>query len=224
VKPEKIGATELGYKVAEGPLRFSAAAFYYDYKDVQVTTYEFFSSTVANAAAVHIYGLDADLTYQVTPDFEFTFSGAYAHAIYASFPNASAWSQNLNPASPNYGVISQISIDATGLPVERTPSFSGSLSADYGFDVAGGRLVVNGNLFYTAKYYFDVAEQAPQNAYSLLNLRATWTDPKKRYDISVFGTNVTNTKYYIQSFIDPSAFRSTYGEPAMFGGSVTFHF
>ena len=224
VKPEKINAYEVGYKVAQNAIRFNAAAFYYDYKDVQVTTYQFFGSTVANAASVHIYGLDADLTLQVTPDFDFTLSGAYAHARYENFPDASAWSQNLNPASPAYGVISQVGYDATGLPVERAPSFSGSLSANYGLDVASGRLVLNGNLFYTTKYYFDVAEQAPQNAYAVLNLRATWTDPTKHYDVSVFGTNVTNTKYYISSFIDPSAFRSVYGQPAMFGGNVTFHF
>lgn len=224
VEPEKIDAYEVGYKLATSAIRFNTAAYYYNYKDVQVTTYEFFSSTVANAAAAHIYGLDADLTLQVTKDFDFTLSGAYNHSRYASFPNASAWTQNLNPASPNYGVISQIGYDATGATVERAPTFSGSLSADYGFNLAGGRMVLFGNLFYTTKYYFDVAHQAPQDAYALLSLRATWTDPTKRYDLSLYGTNVTNTKYYLTSYIDPSSFRSVYGPPAMVGGSVTYHF
>ncbi len=225
VKPETIDADEVGYKFAGPVFRVNVAGFFYNYKDIQVVTYGAGGSGfVVNAAVAHIYGIDGEAAYEVTHDLELTLSAGWTHARYQSFTNATSTTQNLNPASPNYGAISLVPFDATGSPVERTPDFSGSLGANYGFDVADGRLVLNGNLFYTDRFNFDVAGQLPQPSYALLNLRATWTNPTKLYDLAVYGTNVTNRSYYISSFTDPNASRAVYGDPAMFGVSVTFHF
>jgi iron complex outermembrane recepter protein len=225
VKPETIDAYEIGYKIAESRIRANVAGFFYNYKDVQVTTYGAGGqSFVVNAASAHNYGIDGDLAYAVTPDLELTASGGYTHARYQNFPNATGTTQDLNPASPTYGTISLVPYDATGGRVERTPNFSGSIGANYGFDVAGGRLVLNGNLFYTSKFYFDVSQQLPQGAYALLNMRATWTDPSNHYDVSIYGSNLTDRKYYIASFTDPYATRAVFGDPAMFGATITVRF
>ena len=225
VKPETIDAYEIGYKTAQSIVRANVAGFFYQYKDIQVTTYGAGGqSDTVNAADAHIYGVDGDLAVQVPRDLELTLSAGWTHARYINFPNATATTQNLNPASPTYGTISLVPFNASGDPVERTPDFSGTIGGNYGFDVAGGRLVLNTNLFYTSKFYFDVAEQLPQGSYAILNARVTWTDPSKRYDFSLYGTNLTNRVYYIASFTDPYASRAVFGDPAMFGGSVTFHF
>jgi iron complex outermembrane receptor protein len=225
VQPETIDAYEIGYKTAQSIVRANVAGFFYQYKNIQVTSYGAGGqSETVNAADAHIYGVDGDLTVQVTRDLELTLSAGWTHARYINFPNATATTQNLNPASPTYGTISLVPYNASGNPVERTPDFSGTIGGNYGFDVAGGRLVVNSNLFYTSKFYFDVAEQLPQGSYAILNARATWTDPSKRYDFSIYGTNLTSRQYYIASFTDPYASRAVFGDPAMFGGQVTIHF
>ncbi|HZU63424.1 MAG TPA: TonB-dependent receptor [Novosphingobium sp.] len=225
VKPEKIDAFELGYKVASGPLRFNLATYYYNYRDVQVAS--FFASGVSvvrNAASEHIYGVDGDLSYAITPDFHVTLSGAYTHAVYGRFENAIGYQQDLNTSSATYSLFEPYNVNATGYPVQNTPRFAGSIGADYGFDLPKGRLVLNGNLFYSDGFYFDQAMQLPQTSYTLLNLRATWTDPSKKLDLSVYANNVTNQMYRIANFTDTFASRQVWGAPRTIGGSLTYRY
>ena len=195
VKPETIDAFEVGYKIANHLVRFNVAGYYYNYKDIQVTAYGASGTSITrNAAAAHIYGLDGDLSLQLSREFDVTLSGAYTHARYQSFRDAIGFVQDLNATHPTFGQFQNVNIDATGFPVQRTPEFSGSIGANYHTRIAGGKLALNGNLFYSSKFYFDAVKQLPQKAYELLNLKATWTDPSDRFDLSVFGTNITNTK------------------------------
>lgn len=225
VKPEHIDAWEAGYKIANRLIRFNVAGFYYNYRDIQVTSYGANGASITrNAAAAHIYGVDGDLSLQITPDFSLNASAAYTHAKYKTFRDAIGYQQILDPTSAAFGQFGTINIDASGFPVQRTPRFSGSVGGSYGMDLAGGRIALNANLFYTSKFYFDAVKQLPQKRYALLNLRATWTDPSKKLDISAYGTNVTNTKYFSANFTDTFASRAVYGAPSEFGGSVTFHF
>ena len=225
VRPEKIDAFEVGYKSAGSIVRLNVAAFYYNYKDIQVSIYGPGGRGVfLNAASAKIYGIDGDVNFAVTPDFDITLSGVYMHARYKDFPNAIGYVQDLAPLSATYGKFVTLNINANDFPVARTPDFSGSIGASYRVNVGGGKLALNGNLFYTSKFYFDSVKQLPQKAYALLNLKATWTDPSDQFDVSVFGTNVTGTKYRIQNFIDDTANRQVWGEPAVYGVQVGVRF
>ena len=225
VNPETIDAFEVGYKLASGSLQLSAAAFYYNYKDIQVTSYGASGTSITrNAAAAHNYGLDGDLTWKLTSDFSVNLSGAYTHARYKDFTNAIGFQQDLTPTSPSYGQFGIVNINANDFNVQRTPDFAGSVGANYGFDLGGGRLVLNANLYYTSKFYFDAVQQLPQSSYSLLNLRGTWTDPSGHYSVSLFGTNVTSQKYFAQNFTDTFGSRAVYGPPALIGGTFAVHF
>lgn len=222
VEPETIDAFEVGYKTAEGPLRLNAAAFYYNYKDVQVTTYGAGGqSQTVNAAKARIYGLDADLTYDVSDAFSVTLAGAYTNAKYKSFPNAIASHLDLSdPAT----YLTTFSRDVSGFAVERTPKFAGSIGANYAVPLAGGELKLSSNVFYTGSYFFTPNHQLKQPSYTLVNLKATWTDPSDHVDFSVFGKNITGEKYFVANFLDPFAARARYGEPAMYGASVTYRY
>ncbi|MGE4430930.1 MAG: TonB-dependent receptor [Sphingobium sp.] len=225
VDPEKIDAFEVGFKTASGPLRFNLASFYYKYKDVQVAS--FFGqgvSVIRNAASAEIYGVDGELSYDVTPDLNLFANVAWTHADYDKFPNAIGYQQDLDPTSPNYSTFQPVNIDASGYQVLRSPRLAFNVGGNYGFDLAGGRMALNANYFHTSKFYFDAVEQFGQKAYGLLNLRATWTDPTDRFDLSVFGTNVTDTKYITQTLPDTVAIRQAYGEPAVIGASMTFRY
>jgi iron complex outermembrane receptor protein len=71
--------------------------------------------------------------------------------------------------------------------MQRSPEFTGSVGARYTTDVAGGRLALSGNLYYSSKPYFDPAEQLSQGSYATLGLRAEWTAPSERYTHAVAG-------------------------------------
>lgn len=237
VEPETIDAFEIGYKTGGYPLRLTIAGFYYDYQDIQVTSYgEGGQSLTVNAAKAEIYGIDGDLTYDVTDDFSISLSAAWTHAEYKSFNTAvGRFTDGAAFSEPNgcpdgtvggvpVGYLGVCPHDATGTAVERTPDFSGNIAANYGFDLFGGRMMANANLFYSGSYYFDPAHQLKQPSYTLLNLKATWTDPSDHLDLSVFGKNVTDEEYFVSNFIDPSAARARYGEPATYGASLTYRY
>jgi iron complex outermembrane receptor protein len=222
VEPETIDAFEVGYKTSEGPLRLNVAGFYYNYKDIQVTSYGAGGqSQTVNAAKARIYGIDGDLTYDVTDAFSITLAGAYTDAKYKDFPNAVA--SNIDISNP-LTFLKTFGRDVSGFRVERTPKFAGSVGASYTVSLAGGELKLNGNVFYTGSYYFDPAHQLRQPSYTLVNVKATWTDPSEHLDLSVFGKNVTNEKYFVANFVDPYSARARYGEPATFGGSIAYRF
>jgi iron complex outermembrane receptor protein len=226
VQPEKIDAFEVGYKLSAGAIRANVAAFYYDYKDIQVTAYGAGGTSITqNAADSHIYGLDGDFVWQATRDLTFNLSGAYTHARYQDFDGAIAFNQDLNAHSASYGEFLTSEVNASGYQMQRTPNFAGNVGAHYGIDLNGsGRLTLSASLYYTSSFYFDAVEQLPQAAYSLLNLRATWTDPTGHIDVSLFGNNVTNTTYFAANFTDTFASRAVYGAPALVGGTVTYRF
>lgn len=85
-------------------------------------------------------------------------------------------------------------------------------------------MALNGNVFHTGSYFFDPAHQLRQPAYTLVNLRATWTDPTDHFDLSVFGKNVLDEEYFVSNFVDPFSARARYGETATFGASLTYRY
>ena len=240
VKPEHINAYEVGLKTAEGPLRLNLAGFFYDYKDIQVTSYgtDGVSDTV-NAGEAHIYGLDGDVTYAVTHRLSVGLTGTLLNAHYTNFGAYNSTGTCINCAyetlytaafapgggyNPVSGGFNQGALPATGNQIERTPNFAGGANVDYAMPAFGGQLKLNANLFFTESYWLDALHQLRDPSYTTLNLRATWTDPSARFDISVFGKNINNARYFIGITADTSAAPVTCGAPSLYGAQVTFHF
>ena len=224
IKPEKIDAFEVGFKTAKGPFRFESSAFYYNYKDLQVAAYIGVTSIFRNAATSRIWGLDSSLTAQITDAFDISVSGTYTHAKYRDFQGAVAYAQDNDPTSPTFSLFNTFPTDASGNVMPRAPKFMGNLNLHYRVDLGGGKLDLNANGYYTTKFYYDAPHQFSQGAYGLVNLRATYTTPDERFAFSVYGTNVTDTKYRNQVLPGTYAVQQTYGEPAAIGVSATFNY
>ena len=115
------------------------------------------------------------------------------------------------------GSLTQTTTDASGLKMQRSPSFTGNVGANYGLDLAGGRLLLSGNLYYSSSLFFDPSEQFKQKAYEVLSLRAQWTDPSERYTVAVFGDNVTDKRYQSQVLFNTLGIGSVWAAPATYG-------
>ncbi|WP_334183767.1 TonB-dependent receptor [Novosphingobium sp.] len=232
VKPEKIDAFEVGFKYDNR--RFSAdfAGFYYNYKNLQVSSYQDGAAQIRNAASSEIYGLEAQLRYKVSDAFSLLGGAAWTHARYKSFTNAPYYSycdpaiadlSNAMACIPTAlggfgpGAITQTSTDASGYKMQRAPDFTGNIGASYGLDLGGGKLVLSGNLYYTSSFYFDPEQQFKQKGYGVLALRAEWTDPSDRYTVAVFGDNVTNTRYRTQVLFNTLGTGSVWNAPVTYG-------
>lgn len=224
IKPEKIDAFEIGFKTAKGPFRFEGSAFYYNYKDLQVAAYIGVTSIFRNAATSRIWGLDSSLNAKLTDNFDITLSGTYTNAKYRNFQGAVAYAQDLVPGSPTFSLFNTFATDASGNTMPRAPKFNANVNLHYGLDLAGGKLDLNANGYYTTGFFYDSPHQFRQGAYGIVNLRATYTTPDKRFAFSVYGTNVTDTKYRNQVLPGTYAIQQTFGEPAAIGASVTFNY
>jgi iron complex outermembrane recepter protein len=234
VKPENINAFEVGYKYDDRALAVDLAGFYYNYKNLQVSSFQSGAAQIRNAASSEIYGLEAQMRYRVSSDFNIYGGAAYTHARYKSFTNAPYYSYCDPTAGPTSvlfcvppafgglgaGALVQGFIDASGFKMQRAPEFTGNVGASYGADVAKGRMTLSGNLYYTSSFYFDPEQQFRQDGYALLSLRAQWVDPSQRFTLAVFGDNVTGKRYQTQVLFNTLGIGSVWSPPATYGVSV----
>ncbi|MET0987014.1 MAG: TonB-dependent receptor [Steroidobacteraceae bacterium] len=224
VDPEEINAYELGYKLAKTDYRFEASAFYYDYKDLQVASYIGTSAIINNAASSEVYGVDTSFTAQLSERFDLTLGAVWLHARYENYDTAVSYFQVLDPTSPAFALFANQTVDASDNDVARSPEITASIGLHYNQPLASGNLDLNANYYYTDKFYFDAVNQFGQDAYGLLNLRATWTTADEKWAYAVYGTNVTDEKYRTQVLPGTFAIQQTYGEPAAVGISVTYKY
>jgi iron complex outermembrane receptor protein len=240
VKPEDIDAFEVGYKFDNRTLAVALAAFYYDYQNLQVSSYQFGAAQIRNAASSEIYGAEAQLQYRVSSAFNVNAGVAYTHARYESFTNDPYYSYcdpnpSTSPTSPLWctpqslgglgnGGLAQALTDGSGGEMQRAPELTGNLGASYGINTGIGDITLSGNLYYTSDFYFDPNQQFKQDAYTLLSLRAQWTDSSGRFSLAVFGDNVTDEDYRTQVLFNTLGIGTVWGPPATYGVSAGVKF
>jgi iron complex outermembrane receptor protein len=240
-RPEKITAYEVGYKTAASRLQFSAAAFYYDYKDLQIGVTipnpngtGGLINTVINAKKAEVYGLDAELSVEPVDYLNLRIGAAWLHGRYKDFPNATGTGLN---AATGLNITNQIQ-NWSGKQMIRSPNFSGNLGVDYEFqDVVGGKLLVGANARYTSSFATNAAslygrlagpratkQRYRQGAYALVNAQATWTDPSGHYRVGAFVNNLTDKRYRLTYSGGAFGDYSTWASPRTYGVRVGYEF
>ena len=226
VDPEELLAFEVGMKsILPGDMGFlNVAAFYYDYKDMQVqvggvfllpdgspdpeATPFFFAE---NAGKAEIYGVDLELTdLRLATHFSLDFLAAYLHAEYEEYDsidddrNPVSYAGNTLPRAPEWTLASAINID----------------NLRFG-DTAEGAIRLEYN--YRSKTYFTVdnAEVATQDAYGLVNLLANIDFDGGRWGLRLSGRNLTDEKFF--NFHRGDVFANT-GEFRTWEVGVNFRF
>jgi iron complex outermembrane receptor protein len=199
VKPEDINAWEVGAKFDDGSLSLEAAGFYYDYKNLQVSSYlSDGRAQIANAASSEIYGLEASMRYRLGSHFELNGGASWTHARYKTFDNAPVYVRCPNPAGCGSGTSFYIPTGTTleNVTMQRTPEFTGNIGARYRTGLAGGEFQVSGNLYYTSKFFFGPSgTQFPQKGYETASARVQWTDPSDVITFAVWCDNLTDKRY-----------------------------
>ncbi|HEX8484537.1 TonB-dependent receptor [Sphingomonas sp.] len=189
-QPETLDAYEVGLKTElfDRRLRFNVGGFWYDDKNVQVLSAFLGGTITSNAAAARIRGFEADFEAAVTPEFRLSGGLSIQGGEYTSYPNGVSLTQN--------GV--RTFVDQRGNETIVTPPFSGTLTATYNADLGdSGRLQPSVTLTYNDRYYWQSDNRLTQPAFTLLNASLLWTSPSKRFDVRLWGKNLTDATYYI---------------------------
>ena len=210
VNPEKIQAYEVGAKVRAAGITFTGAAYAYDYKDIQLSSYVTINGilTVAlsNATKAKMRGVEftadgnigggfsanAGISYEPKLNY-----GVYNTALAVTpLTDAQIAANNANPATAGINKASRTNYDASGSQMVRAPKTTANGRLSYEGEVAGGKLDANLNGSYTGEFFWQPGNLSRESPYFLLNTRLGWTQPNGRVTYSVFGNNLTNKLYH----------------------------
>jgi len=232
IRPEKIDAFEVGFKTARSRYHFEAAAYYYDYKDLQVTAITQLqnpprtATVLTNAATARIYGAEASLTAAVTDALNVRVGGAYTHARYRKFLGA-----GVTIPGPT-GLNVSATQDFSGLRIARAPDWTFNAGADYTIPVGEGRVVVSGNGYYTSSYAPQNEAYNPatgdhyyyQKAYFSANAAIDWTLPGDHVTVGAYVNNLTDKRFRISSGANPFGTYYVQSQPRTYGVRVGYKY
>jgi iron complex outermembrane receptor protein len=229
VQPETVTAYEVGFKTNRAPVRLETAAYYYDYKDLQVSSLlvqdGIITNLLNNAATARIYGAEATIDWAPVSRWNLEVAGAYNHARYVNFPDAAAGivvNGLLTNGSQNFG----------GLPLPRAPDWTATAKSDYTVPVGASKVSLDLSLTYTSSYIINSDSYLPgthdflfqQGGYALANGSVTWTAPGDRWWASVYSNNMFNRRYAIyENFSVLGAFDQL-NSPVIYGVRAGFKF
>ena len=203
LQPEVLDAYETGLKadLLDRRLRVNAAAFYYDYQNIQVNQIQNGLLVVYNGKGAHSYGLDTDLEARVTNHFTLTAGAALIHARYTSFPTAfqttpitPSFPPPAPPPAPNGGNAVGTG-DASGNELQNTPSFTANAGLVYEIPSSVGTFAIAGNYYYNGGYYTAPENRLKQDSYDILDASIGWTSTGGHYSARLWSRNLTNSLY-----------------------------
>jgi iron complex outermembrane receptor protein len=216
--PETLNAYEVGMKSEfASRVRFNIAAFYYDYRNIQIAIVPGGSGQIfTNAGHARNYGTDANLDIIASQNLKFSIGAGYLNAKYLQYLNAQGFTA--------LGAAINIP-NAAGRFLSFAPEASGNVSATYTLPTSVGTFAFDANVAYQSHYYISPAEVPVIPARALLASSIEWTaDGNRPWGIRVWGRNLTNQ--YVGAGITSSSggWYATYSEPRVFGVDLTKKF
>jgi iron complex outermembrane receptor protein len=226
--PEVVESYELGLKsdLFERRLRIAAALFVYDYRDLQVTRGGdgVFLAT-ENAADARVRGLELDVELTLATSLALEMGVALLDSEYVDY-TAGVLVPVLGPpygSAPLRG-----GLDVRGRSLLRAPDEALHIGLRYDRRLTrGGRLPLRVDYAYKGDYYFDFAavpetEWLRQKAYGVLDVRYAYVAPSGRWEIGLWGANVTDEAYYEDAVLSSFSSRVSYADPRTYGVDFKF--
>jgi iron complex outermembrane receptor protein len=215
IDPETLDAYEVGLKadLFKQRLRLNLAAFRYDYKDIQLPVSRGSTQVTVNAASSTIKGVDLDGVWSVSKGFDVHFGAAWLDATFDKFTDAPCTSRDSSGATVGH------TCDVSGRDLVQTPHSQFNLGLSYQLPTELGDFELTANYWRTGKFYLDVDNRLPQDAYGLLNAEMRWS-PRGQDDLSLalFGENILDEEYTTLQYAQVGLGDSyAPGIPALFG-------
>ena len=220
VPPEKIKSVEGGIKTEflDGRARLNAAAFYYDYSNLQqqYTDTSTGQALLESADKARIWGGEINFDAKLGRDLTFTSGVSLLGSKYVEFISSGAFVPNTILVGPGAPGNASVTTDVAGNKLVRTPPIT--VNAGLNFDTPvrdNDRFTATVNIAYSDSYFFDVTNRIKQSAYALINASAEYTF-NERFSVGVFGRNLTDKKYLA------IAVANNFGDQAQIGPPMTY--
>ena len=164
-------------RLLDNTLQINDEVFYYNYKNLQIQAYnaaELFNP-IFNAAKVTIPGNQLDVIYKPEANTSINVSVAYTHNRNKDF---------ITPTGQNY--------DGLAGPYAADWTVGGGISHD--FQLHSGYIRAAADARYESKWWADFQHDlgTEQTPYAKINANLTWYSADNRWNIGVWGKNLTN--------------------------------
>lgn len=189
LEPVTIEAYEVGMKgdFLSNRLRVNAALFHYDLSNVIVDRLVNTVRSQSNAAESRIRGAELDVTAAPIDDLTLTASLSYTDPEYTDYQNSIHFAPN-----PNGIFWDVVSADDTGQQIQGTEKFAATATANYQFATSVGDFSLTGAVNFRSGAHFDTQDLNTQPSYQLVDGSVGWTAPGGRFDVMLWGKNLTN--------------------------------
>lgn len=206
---EVLVAWETGIKSRwlDSAVQFNAAAFFYDYSDVQtftqVDTGDLSVLKLSNVDEADIFGLEADLLWQPIDGLLLQANAGYLDTELGEFE------------APGGGTVDK------GNELPNAPEWSYNLVARYDWPVGdSGTLSVQADYTYTDDAFREAVNipfLATEN-YNVWGARLAFRSADERYELALWGKNLGDEEYRLHAFDNGIGNGgSTYGSPRTWG-------
>ncbi|MCJ8159006.1 TonB-dependent receptor [Sphingomonas sp. LaA6.9] len=221
-KPEVLDAFEIGLKSEffDRRVRLNGAAFYYDYRDIQLNTFQNGLLAIYNGDSAKIYGLDLDATAVPIDGLTLTAGVSLLHGRYGDFPITQT------ALLPNGGVTALPNISADGKRLQNVPDYQFNAGFDYKIPLDTGSISLAADFFHSGRWYSTPENRLNQKAYSLVNGSIAWfIDTDEKYSVRLWGRNLFNVAYADQLTTQiPITDFVTIGRGRTFGATLDIKF
>jgi iron complex outermembrane receptor protein len=183
LEPETVWNFEIGAKTDwfNQRLRANIAAFYMDYKDIQVQTIIAPVPTFENAAKATILGSELELLARpLASSLLFNSTLSYLNTQYDEFLTQDAWGTPM---------------DASGNQFAYVPEWKVTFGGQYTFQIGKfGFVTPRGDLSWTDRVFYDVLEDEAlsQDPHVILNALVKYESPGGRWRLEFYGKNLTD--------------------------------
>ncbi|MGE4431267.1 MAG: TonB-dependent receptor [Sphingobium sp.] len=239
---EKLDSFEIGFKGgdADGRLSLNAAAFYYDYRDIQVSFVDATTGGIRaeNAANARVYGAELNVVLKMTDRLTLAGGGLLSSARFKNYPSAAVYCPRTAVSPAYFGCpapdgepgLASGRADLAGKRLPRAPEATLYGSIEYRQPVADNwEATLSITDRYTSDYDFLPAAGGPlalskQNAFHLLSASVAIAQLDSGFDIRLFGENLAKARYYLE--VPTSAFGAagTAAMPRTYGMSIGYRF
>jgi iron complex outermembrane receptor protein len=237
---EKVWSYEAGIKsqFLDRRLTFNAAAFFYDYKNIQVrSTTGVGITTIDNAATATVKGIEASLSFVPVNGLTLAAQVTFLDPKYRSFcsPVSAGTPALSDPPFTDAACSIPLTAPTTALSyaqrqgnfLNQAPETSGGISADYRAAIgSAGELSAHVDYAWESNVFYTVANEAALSSggWSRLGARVGF-DLQRGPEIYLYGKNLTDVRYFGYALrASPTLAPSNMSEPRTYGVGVRMRF
>ncbi|WBX85778.1 TonB-dependent receptor [Sphingosinicella microcystinivorans] len=219
VKPEKMQAYEVGIKsnLLDRRLQLNAAAFWYDYKDLQVNIVREAVTVQTNAAKARVKGFEIELNAAPVDNLSLQFAFSYLDSEYTKYADAQFYIPNAG------GGYTTIVGDASGNQMINAPKYSGFAYAQYEIKTDIGSFTPGLSYAYKSKIYRNYQNNLVSPSQNLVNASLLFTPASGSWDVRLWGKNLLDEKNEQKSVRLEGAMGRPFA-PLTYGVTLGLHF